>query len=63
MIREKALMDAANLCEEYAFSLMIEKPDWAEVALECARIIDDMRKRALSRRMALALVKSFRHFS
>ena len=48
MNREEALLAAATACEEYAFSLMIEKPDWAEVALECSRIIDDIRKRALT---------------
>lgn len=46
--RNQVFLKAADLCEEYAFSLMDEKPEWAEVAMECARIIDDASKGALT---------------
>ena len=46
--RREALKEAMRLCLEYADSLSIEKPEWAEVALECAAIIDDARKGALT---------------
>ena len=42
------LLYAANMCEDYAFSLMVEKPEWAEVALECARMIDGQRMLVLA---------------
>ncbi len=46
--RERALIDASDWCYQYAKSLASEKPEWSEVALECAAIIDDARKGALA---------------
>jgi len=39
--RREALKEAMRLCLEYADSLSIEKPEWAEVALECAKMIGE----------------------
>ncbi len=47
-VRDAALDFAATACEQYAFSLMREREDFAEVAFECARIIDDLRKQVLT---------------
>ena len=44
----RAMIQASYLCWNYAESLAIEKPDFATVALECAAIIDDAGKQALT---------------
>ena len=46
--RAQFFHEAADLCEAYAFSLMVEKPELAEVAIECARIIDEAGTQALT---------------
>ncbi len=46
--RERALIDASDLCYRYAKSLSSEKPELSEVALECATIIDDYREQVLT---------------
>lgn len=42
----RALIHASYLCWNYAEMLAIEKPDFANVALECAAIIDDASQQA-----------------
>ena len=46
--RKQAFHEAAALCIAYAYSLMREKLDFAEVALECAAIIKDASEQALT---------------
>jgi hypothetical protein len=39
--RREALKEAMRLCVDYSDMLAVEKPEWAEVALECARMIGE----------------------
>ncbi len=43
-----AYTEASTLCLKYAISLSGEKPEWAMVARECSRIIDDASEQALT---------------
>lgn len=48
-IREQiGMVKASTLCTNYAISLLEEKPEWAKVAQECAAIIDEAYKLALT---------------
>ncbi len=40
--------EASMLCRKYALSLASTNLDWSEVALECAAIIEDAGKQALT---------------
>ena len=46
--RETAFCEARALCLKYALSLYDEKPEWSRVASECADIIEDASKGALT---------------
>ena len=46
--RRKALLEAALICSKYADNLLADKPEWADVALECAAMIEDASEEALT---------------
>lgn len=46
--RRLAFLEAECICRAYAVSLRNEKPEWADVASQCADMIDDASMQALT---------------
>lgn len=45
-VRRKALLEAALMCSQYADSLFVEKPEFAEVAWQCSALIEEASEQA-----------------
>ena len=41
MRRREAFLEAALLCSQYADNLAEDRPEWRDVALECARMLEE----------------------